>query len=83
MVFHSTDFQGSAIDALRERIAQRTCNSRVAVNGGGEHFGIEIRPPVHAVDNLKPQTSAGHEPGVASHRWPRAIEIQLTTGVPT
>jgi len=70
MSSHPTDFQGSVIDALREAIERQISNSRVSVNGGDEHFSIEVTSPARL------------EPGFASHGWPRAIEIQLTTGVP-
>jgi hypothetical protein len=67
--FHPTDFQGSVIDALRESIEQQIPNSRAAVNGSGP-FRIEVTSPARL------------EPGFAGNGWPRAIEIQQTTGVP-
>lgn len=70
MSFPPTDLQGSVIDALRESIEQQI-PTRAAVNGGGGHCSIEATSP------------ACLEPGFASHGWPRAIEIQRTTGVPT
>ena len=48
MSSHPTDYQGSVIDALREAIEQQVPNSRVAVNGGGGHFSIEMTSPAFA-----------------------------------
>jgi|GEM_PF-943078 hypothetical protein len=70
MSFHPTDLQGSVIDALRESIEQQV-RARAAVKGGGGHCSIEVTSP------------ACVELGFATRSWPRAIEVQLTIGVPT
>lgn len=48
MPSHSTDFQDSVIDALREAIEQQIPNSRAAVNGDGGHFSIDVTSPAFA-----------------------------------
>jgi acid stress-induced BolA-like protein IbaG/YrbA len=52
MPSHSTDFQGSVIDALREAIERQIPDSRAEVNGGGGHFNIELTSPVFAGKNM-------------------------------
>jgi len=95
MSSHPTDYQGSVMDALREAIGQQIPNSRAAfagrsmlerqpqVYGAIAHLMQGDAPPVHAVDSLKTRTPARLEPGLASHGWPPAIEIQQTIGVRT
>ena len=48
MSSHTTDFQGSVIDALREAIERQVPNSRAEGNGGGGHFSIEVTSPAFA-----------------------------------
>ena len=51
MSSHSTDFQGSVIDALREAIERQIPDARAEVSGGG-HFNIEVTSPVFVGKNM-------------------------------
>ena len=51
MSSHSTELQGSVINALREAIERQIPDSRAEVNGGG-HFNIEVTSPVFASKNV-------------------------------
>ncbi|MEQ1740915.1 MAG: BolA family protein [Candidatus Nitrotoga sp.] len=48
MSCHTTDFQGSVIDALQEAIEQNIPNSQAEVSGGGGHFNIAVTSPAFA-----------------------------------
>lgn len=48
MSCHTTDFQGSVIDALQEAIEQNIPNSQAEVSGGGGHFSIAVTSPAFA-----------------------------------
>lgn len=52
MSSHPTDFQGSVIEALREKIERQIPNSRAEVDGGGGHFNIVVTSTAFAGKNM-------------------------------
>lgn len=52
MSCHTTDFQGSVIDALQAAIEQNIPNSQAEVSGGGGHFSISVVSPAFAGKNM-------------------------------
>jgi acid stress-induced BolA-like protein IbaG/YrbA len=51
MSSHPTEFQGSVIDALREAIERQVPDSRAEVNGGGDHYTVEVTSSAFADKN--------------------------------
>jgi len=52
MSSHPTDFQGSAVEALRTAIEQSIPHSKAEVTGGGGHFQLDVVSPEFAGKGL-------------------------------